>query len=242
MRRIIIILLAAAVATLCGCGTATSPDEEPGPDYPDIENLIAFYQFNGSLDNATSDALDVTSQKVPEYIADRNGADSSAIYVRSTLDTLWVPGRGAFDITGEITLAAWVQPELRDNAYCAIIDKDYAAAYSMGMGGAVDPDTTALSFYVSDWTFWVTRAVPVGTGEWTHIACSYDEVTGAAKLYVNGALGDSLEYPIAIGVSDEDLRIGRSAHGDIYKGGIDQVAVFDRVLTAAEVAELYAFD
>lgn len=242
MKRIIVGLLAAAVAMLCGCDTATSPNEEPGPDYPEIQNLIAFYQFNGSLGNAASDALEVMSQKVPEYIADHNGVDSSAVHVRSALDTLWVPSRGAFDIAGEITLAAWVQPELRDKAYCAIVDKDYNAAYSMGIGGATQPDTTELRVSISDWNFWESRAVPIGTGEWTHVACTYDEATGAAKLYVNGALRDSLEYQLAIGVSGEDLRIGRSAHGDEFNGGIDQVAVFDRVLTGAEVAELYAFD
>jgi hypothetical protein len=242
MRWTILALPAIAVVLVCGCGSTISPDEEPGPDYPDIENFIAFYQFDGSLNNTVSDDLHVMSQKDPQYIADHNGADSSAIYVRSTSDTLWIPSRGAFDITGEITLAAWVQPELRDNAYCTIVDKDYDAAYSMGVGGATAPDTTALRLYVSDWHFWTSEAVPFGTGEWTHVACSYDESSGVAKFYVNGTLRDSLEYQIDIGISDEDLRIGRSAYGDDYEGGIDQVAVFDRALTPAEVAELYAFD
>lgn len=242
MRWTILALSVAAAVVFYGCGSTISPDEEPGPDYPDIQDLIAFYQFDGSLGNAVSDALEVMSQKDPEYIADHNGADSSAIRVRSTSDTLWVPNRGAFDITGEITLAAWVQPELRDNAYCAIVDKDYDVAYSMGIRGATDPDTTELRLYISDWNFWEPRAVAVGTGEWTHVACTYDEAPGVARFYVNGALRDSLEYELTIGVSDEDLRIGRSAYGDNFKGGIDQLAIFDRVLTAAEIADLYAFD
>lgn len=242
MRRLVVGLLAVVAASLSGCGTTTSPDGGPGPDYPEIQNLIAFYQFNGSLGNAASGALEVMSQKVPEYIADHNGVEGSAIYVRSTSDTLWVPNRGALDITGEITLAAWVQPELRNNAYCAIVDKDYDAAYSMGVGGAASPDTTELRLYISDQNFWASDVVPIGTGEWTHVACTYEEAGGEAKLYVNGALRDSHQHQLAIGVSDVDLRIGRSAYGDAFKGGIDQMAIFDRALTAAEVAELYAFD
>jgi hypothetical protein len=38
------------------------------------------------------------------------------------------------------------------------------------------------------------------------------------------------------------LRIGVAYYGDRYQGAIDQVAIFDRELSAAEVTELFSYD
>lgn len=69
-----------------------------------------------------------------------------------------------------------------------------------------------------------------------------DVDTGSLKLYVDGQLAGSTS--VCGGSSgDGNTVIGRAKYGgnqvDFWRGGIDQVHVYDRALTDTEVTELY---
>jgi hypothetical protein len=242
MRQLALIASALLALGLAGCDTATSPDETPLP-HPGIAGLVAFYQFNGDLTDAGPDSLTAMSARDPVYIGDHNGAAESALYVGGTVDTIWVPARGAFDLTGEFTIAAWIRADFPSHAFASIIDKGYAEeAYSLGVPGLVEPGTTAITLKVADEEAWAADAVPMGTGEWVHVACTFDDSTDTAEFFANGASLGSSALEAELGVTGYDLRVGSSQWGDPFSGGLDQVAVFDRVLTPAEIVELYEFD
>lgn len=243
MRLLALFVPALVALTLVGCGSSTSPDETDNLPYPDIAGLVAFYQFDGNLSDSGPDSLDAESARDPAFIADHNGTAASAVYVDGTADTIWVPSRGAFDFTNAFTLAAWVRADLPPYAFAAIIDKGFAdGGYALGIPGGHEPDTTALTLYVNDEEAWVQNAVPMGTGEWAHVACTFDNGTGDVRFFVNGDLFDAGAWDLDLGTSEHDLRIGTSWWRDAFRGGIDQVAIFDRVLTAAEVREVHEFD
>jgi hypothetical protein len=208
--------------------------------HPDIAGLVVFYEFDGDLTNAVSDQHHGTSSREISYVEDRHGAANSAVYVVS--DTIRVPDHPDLDITGAITLAAWVKPEFSNHAYNAVIDKNYDEAYSLGMHGAVSPDTVSLIGYVSDNSFWVNNAVPYGTDTWTHMAFTFVDSTGRGEFYVNGEHAGGMNRSTTLGTCDKMLRIGVAYYGDRYKGAIDQVAIFDRALSPAEVGQLFSYE
>ncbi len=95
------------------------------------------------------------------------------------------------------------------------------------------------------WQFWTgsaaggwnnTQGPAVDLGEWTHLAVTY--LDGEKKLYVNGELSGEGTDAMALNTA-QVLRIGAGAtEGDgnyFFVGTIDDVAVFDHALTAAEV-------
>jgi hypothetical protein len=242
MRLLALLTPALLALALLGCGSSTSPDETALP-YPDVTGLVAFYQFNGDLTDAGPDSLTAASARDPIYIGDHDGAAESAVYVDGTADTIWVPTRGAFDLVGEFTLAAWIRADIPPYAYASIIDKGYfEGAYSLGVPGRVEPGTTPLTLYVADEQAYVSDAVPMGTGEWVHVACTFSDSTDTAEFFVNGASLGSSGQEGELGVTGYDLRIGTSQWRDAFRGGLDQVAIFDRVLTPDEIVELYEFD
>ncbi len=243
MRLLALLAPVLLAVALQGCSSSTSPDETEVP-YPDVTGLVAFYQFDADLTDAGPDSLHAMSARDdPIYIADHNGSGDSAVYVDGDADTIWVPSRGAFDLTDEFTLAAWVRADYPPLAYGSIIDKGFLeGAYSMGIVGGHEPDTTALVLYVGDADASVADAVPMGISVWVHVACTFDDATDTVEFFVNGeSRGSEVEAP-DLGTTDYDLRIGTSQWRDAFRGGIDQVAVFDRVLTPAEILELYEFD
>lgn len=233
------LLLTASVLVIYGCSNSTGPGETL--PYPDIDGLVVFYAFEGDCDNEVADAHHGTPSRAVTFVAGRSAAAGQAIHVERN-DHVLVPDDPELDITGAITLAAWVNPEASDRALAAVIDKDYDEAYTFGMwGGIADPETTYMRAYVSDSSFGTDRMIPMGMDIWSHIAFTFDEATDRYRFYFNGSVVDSGLFTATIGTSDSDLRIGRSYAGDGYKGKIDEVAIFDRALTPSEVAELCHF-
>ena len=108
-------------------------------------------------------------------------------------------------------------------------------------GGIADPDTVRMISYIDGHVDSSPDLVHMGTGIWTHIAFTFEDATGKGRFYLNGSVADSSTGSTTLAVTDEDLRIGGSYLGDDYKGAIDQVAVFNRALTPAEVVELFTF-
>jgi hypothetical protein len=76
---------------------------------------------------------------------------------------------------------------------------------------------------------------PIALGQWTHLALSWDH--GALRLYVDGAEVAAPPAPPPLTVGPGDLRIGgNSIAGQFFAGLIDEVRIYDRALTTAQIA------
>jgi hypothetical protein len=89
------------------------------------------------------------------------------------------------------------------------------------------------------------NALPIGA--WTHVAAVFNGTTHALDIYVNGVLdnGPSLIFPtvLAAFATNEPLLIGAGDLGsdarDFFNGNIDEVELFGRSLSAAEILSIY---
>jgi hypothetical protein len=80
---------------------------------------------------------------------------------------------------------------------------------------------------------------PAPVGEWVHVAVTLIGNTG--KLYVNGALADTRTItldPAAIAAASSYLGKSQYAADPLFRGAIDDLRIYGRGLTAAEVASL----
>jgi hypothetical protein len=93
----------------------------------------------------------------------------------------------------------------------------------------------------------VMTEAPVPVGEWVHVAVTYDGSSRAAglRVYVNGSsapldvVRDGLVKDITYDGGEPDLAIGHRFRDSGFKGGrVDEFRVYDRRLTAPEVAHL----
>nr|WP_320133180.1 LamG-like jellyroll fold domain-containing protein [uncultured Holophaga sp.] len=93
------------------------------------------------------------------------------------------------------------------------------------------------------WKF-VNTGCAAPLNQWTHLALTYDASTGVVCLWANGAQVYTFTGAGTIASSapaGEGLRIGsRQANGSYFQGVIDEVRLYDRVLTDDEVSALYA--
>jgi hypothetical protein len=78
-------------------------------------------------------------------------------------------------------------------------------------------------------------ACPFSTSTWSHVATTYDGTT--RSIYFNGVLKIS-DTPGALNTTAVNFHIGSTASNEFFNGLIDDVAIYKRALTAAEVTAL----
>lgn len=89
----------------------------------------------------------------------------------------------------------------------------------------------------------------MGDGAWHHLVFTRTSATGASAIYLDGSL--AWTGVIAAGIApssgggavvlgqDQDSVLGTFEASQAYAGSLDEVAVFGRMLDAAEVQTLY---
>ncbi len=170
------------------------------------------------------------------------------VFGGSPNDYLEVPS-GIKQRLTDMTLEAWVKPTNSAAGAGIIIRRTienlsgggYAVNYVMGLetnaggglrlyAGYVMPDGSPTGR-----PYIVRGSSPMPTGAWTHVAASYSSLGAILSLYTNGALCASnntcYEAPRVNGKGGETfVRIGED-----LAGGIDEVRVWNKVRTPAEI-------
>lgn len=141
------------------------------------------------------------------------------------------------------TLSAWVRLDSMDGYASVLSTKDsvsspFLLTYSPGnktwFFGVRTKDSTDY--------YWGTTAVyPAQTGVWTHLAGTFDPSNNELRFYVDGRLQRSAVTTEGSYPSPGPLQFGRhqlsSGPGYYFPGSIDEVAVWQRKLSAQEIAD-----
>jgi len=220
----------------CGCGEPETPGcgEQPG--------LVARWTCDGNALDASGNGNHGTASGAV-LAADRFGNPNAAYHFDGVDDGVHVPNSSSLNISGNhsISITAWIRAASIPPVRGGIV-------WKWGPGGPEDDQYTLHlrdgghpSFVLSDvWTTMVQAPAPVTLHAWTHVAGVYDSAAGQMRLYVNGTLADSrsLSY-YNIQSTAEPVYIGRGCNlDDFFHGTIDDVRIYDRALSAGEVATL----
>ena len=77
---------------------------------------------------------------------------------------------------------------------------------------------------------------------WAHLAAVHDNAADTVSIYVNGVLRSTVDLHLRRGRPTAPppwaARSGRRATSDYFSGAIDDVRLYDRVLTAGEIDDL----
>jgi hypothetical protein len=200
-------------------------------------DLEAYYKFNNDGLDASGNGLDLTFTGTEAYATGKfgNGYDlpgNEANYAaRAVNDTvLDFPGAKA-----TFSISAWVNPTTLTAAagFQSVVEKVNAA---LGWGVIVLNDGS-VQFAAGGAGLATTATGVVTTGSFQHILVVNDGTT--TKIYVDGT-EEASAASITNNITTEPLRIGdRATSNSPWDGVIDEVAIWSRALTAAEITELY---
>lgn len=151
----------------------------------------------------------------------------------SGLDCGTVP---AVDLTGPLTVEAWVYPERVPSSETGIAGKSFESYALTAYGDG------RFYWYVGSGGNKCSAAIPVR--KWTHLAGLFDGTS--LKLYVNGKLQETRPSQFTEANHDGNFRIGCIARRanetdltDTFPGQIGVVRVYDRALTDDELKSLH---
>ena len=163
------------------------------------------------------------------------------------------------DITGEITLSAWIRPDFQGNwrQLDSVVGKGREAAWEMHKSATNNPETAqysrSMSMHVdvpgAPW-YGVHALKDCWDYKWHHFAGVYKiyepGVSSAVIVYTDGVLENT--YPLWGGPMDtcnQDITIGtngamfeRSQYHHNWWGKIDDVRIYDRALDHDEIVGL----
>ena len=85
-----------------------------------------------------------------------------------------------------------------------------------------------------------TTSSNIASDSWTHVAATYDKTEGIIQLYHDASnVASYSNYSVDIGTNDNVMTIGRSDASTYYYGKMDDVRIYDKVLSQESVASLY---
>ncbi|MEM6990617.1 MAG: LamG domain-containing protein [Myxococcota bacterium] len=171
------------------------------------------------------------------------GPVGSAAIFDGVADALEVAHDAAFDIEGELTLAAWARLDMPPVEFSGVVGKSYGTSsansyefyYSTSSGNmAFNMDAGANGY--AGFSFDMLE------GQWVHLAGTFDGTL--MRFYVDGQLVDTAvtagppaheSVPLVIGADYEG-----GAVANFWGGGVDDVRLYRRCLDEDEVAALVA--
>lgn len=151
------------------------------------------------------------------------------------------------DTRASYTISAWARLTdgtrnqtilSQDGVHRSVFYLSYEASLKTWSLRIVDADAPADG----SWTYTkIVAPKPAVLGAWTHLTATYDDTNNEILLYVNGQSAGSSVKLNSTWNATGPMQIGRTKWSDVYtdafKGSIDEVRLWQRTLTPAEIAK-----
>jgi RHS repeat-associated protein len=212
-------------------------------------DLMGWWPGNG-------DATDVVSRQVGRLLNGTTFLDakvSMGFQFDGANDTVRMPAATNLDVAkagdGSMTVEFWMKPDLHEGTTRFLAQWKNATSGTSGVHIYRFLSQVRVNFIdifgASHQIFTNADVAPVG--QWTHVAVSYDHVTGIARIYVNGFQHTSVSLGVFTPQTSYDLYFGSDLNSSgavnpFYKGQLDEVSIYRRALDGQEVWDIFAAD
>jgi chitodextrinase len=195
--------------------------------------LVAAYSFNEGTGTVVTDASgNGNNGTISGATWTTSGKYGNALVFNGTSALVTVNNSTTLQLSNAMTLEAWVNPLTVNSAWRDVVYRSSDNYYLEGTTASGSVPGTGGTFGTSDVVLYGSTALPVNT--WTHLAATYDGTM--MRLYVNGTQVASQPQTGVIATSTNPLQIGGdSLYGQFFQGTIDEVRIYNVVLTAAEI-------
>lgn len=213
----------------------------------DLQNgLVAYYPFNGNANDASGNSINGTVSGA-QLTTDRFGNANGAYRFNGTSDFISLPfsSRYSFKPTEAYSLSVWVQHEVSSAVRSVVVKSPANSIYQNSQWNygicVTDNDQASIGYHDN---FVLKSDISLTPGEacWYLLTSTYSD--GKWKLYINGKLQkqDLTQTRKILYDNSSAIAFGKKgeANGDYYKGKMDEVRIYNRVLTDDEVAALYS--
>ncbi|MBI5774629.1 MAG: immunoglobulin domain-containing protein, partial [Verrucomicrobia bacterium] len=235
-RKIIAELALCLLAPTAALFAQTTPVCAPAPS-----GLAAWWTAEGNIYDVVGGN---NGQAFGTLTFSSNGEVGQAFFFNGSNSYVQVPSSAALKPAGPFSVEAWIYYDrLPGNSGVTIATKGVDAeavqdwALNIFTSGKLRPHI----FVGGSWVAF-NCATTLATNMWHHVAMVYDGST--VRGYVNGVQDGSMNVTGMAQTSDNPVRIGAYApvngiSKNFFSGGIDELSLYSRALSASEIAAIY---
>ncbi len=230
-------------ATVNALTAASATGFEVLQDIP-RSGLVAFYPFSSNANDASGHAFNLTLEGTYSAAADRFGSSGKAWYFNGGNSYAILLDASQAQAPQPLTVQVWVK---YDSLLSSTIMGKYSYPPAAGYLLGISPDGSGAGLITLDMDGFnatsVAGVLPANTGgQWVLIGITYDGST--LQFFRNGSPVTTIVHTGTVtATSSGDLRIGLSGDGgtglSAFKCAIDDVTIYNRVLSNTEILQLY---
>ena len=220
------------------CPNAYNPDQAD-TDGVAAEGFVSYWKFDEGSGTIAGDSSG-TNQGNISGATWTTGEVDGALSFDGMDDYIAITDAASLDITGDITLEAWINVAAPGNNYDGIITKSSGGQATQSVYALMQSaGSNAYYFAASDGsTIHSTgNTAALSTGTWHHLVGVKSSTH--ISIFVDGVLANNKEAVFTMHTNNEPVRIGRLAQYGYFSGKIDEVAIYNRALTAEEIQQHY---
>ncbi|HVY07504.1 MAG TPA: LamG-like jellyroll fold domain-containing protein [Burkholderiales bacterium] len=195
--------------------------------------LVAAYTFNEGSGSTVADVSgNGNNGTIGGATWTTSGKFGNALVFNGSGAQVTVPNSTSLQLTSAMTLEAWVYPTTAPTGWRAVIDKNVDGYYLMastnvgnqpGVGGT----------WVGGKQATIAPSV-LAVNAWTHLATTFDG--SMVRFFVNGVQVASQAQATQLAPTTGTLQIGGDSYAsEFFAGRIDEVRIYNRALSAAEI-------
>jgi len=198
-----------------------------------MPNLVAAYGFDEGSGTVVNDASgNGNNGTISGARWTTSGKYGNALTFNGTSALVTINNAASLQLTSGMTLEAWVYPSSVSSVWEDVIYKANDNYFLEGT--SPNSSRPAAGGILGGFYLEVYGPTALTANTWAHLAATYDGAT--IRLYVNGAQVASRAQTGAIATSTNPLQIGGdSLYGGYFAGRIDEVRIYNRALSVAEI-------
>ncbi|MEY3289434.1 MAG: hypothetical protein RLZZ419_1676, partial [Pseudomonadota bacterium] len=216
--------------------TAVPPTASPPVSVTSLIGLVAAYGFEEISGATIADASGNGNYGIiKQAVSIPNGHSGKALKFDGVNDWVTVNDSFSLDVSTGITLEAWIYPTVSMNSRRTLIMKEQTGQRVYTLYANTDSNQPALDSWINGGEKLLIGGTLLSPNQWWHVVGTYDGQNQI--LYVNGQQVAIKPQSGTIPTSTGALRIGgNNIWGEYFQGYIDEVRIYNRALTAAEVS------
>ena len=212
-------------------------------EVPSFDNLVAYYPLSiGTNDgNAISDMSPNSNHGTNNGATFTEGVDgnmNTGMRFDGVSDYIDCGSNSSLNILKSITISAWADISILDNAHRWIVRKGWSDA-SFFFGKNINDKIVLVINNKAD--IYTSTTAPNALLGWHHYVGIYDKNVGKIKIFIDGH-NTNWEFLLSESINTNNsimFMSGYPAYGQYFNGLIDDVRIYNKALTENEIKLLY---
>ncbi len=195
---------------------------------------VTTYDSSGNGRTGTLTNMDPAT----DWVAGKSG---NALDFDGTNDFVNVPYDASLSLNSKVSAAAWINKDTQTGYDCLIANGSSTSNKDNYWFGTSGDEIYFGYSYSGTWHEATTSNVNLPANTWVHIAFTYDDTSDQVVFYKDGSPVSTQTITGNLNQSTNTgaVTIGKSRFGEYFDGTIDDIRLYNRVLTPAEVLAIY---